>query len=118
MTDRDPAYLWDIVEAGEKIIRYVQGQSLETYLKDDLVRDAVERNLEIIGEAVRRISEALKQAHPAVPWKKIVGLRNILTHDYDAVNDNEIWEVATIHIPELVRRLKPLIPPPPPDVEK
>ncbi|MDD2709181.1 MAG: DUF86 domain-containing protein [Verrucomicrobiae bacterium] len=114
MTERDPACLWDIVDAAECIVGYMHGQTLEMYLEDRKLRDAVERNLEIVGEASRRLSKTFRQGHPEIPWRKMIGLRNILSHEYDAVDAREIWEIAAVHIPLLVRDIKPLIPPLPP----
>jgi len=113
--ERDAAYLWDMVEAGERIASYTQGLTVELYLRDQKTCDAVERNLEVIGEAWRRLSDDFKQAHSEIPWRKIIGLRNILVHDYERVDDKEIWAVATMHVPDFITKLKPLIPPLPPE---
>jgi len=75
-SDRDPAYLLDILEAAEKINRYIKGKAFEDFIRDDMLRDAVERNIEIIGEASRRISDTFKRAHPDIPWRKIIAQRN------------------------------------------
>ncbi len=114
---RDAAYLLDMLEAAEKIQRYLQGKTFEDFLREDLLRDAVERNVEIIGEAARRISENLKQEHPKIPWRKIIAQRNVLVHEYNNIGKEEIWEVATLHIPRLIDTIKPLIPPLPPQFE-
>ena len=82
-----------------------------------MLRAAVERNLEIIGEAARRISDELKQEHPEIPWRKIIAQRNVLIHEYDDIDYKEIWQVATFHLLRLVDQIRPLIPPLPPDVE-
>ena len=63
-----------------------------------MLRAAVERNIEIIGEAARRISEELKQEHPEIPWRKIIAQRNVLIHEYDDIDYKQIWEVATFHL--------------------
>ncbi len=77
----------------------------------------MERNLRIIGEAARRISEELKQEHPEIPWRKIIAQRNVLIHEYDDIDYREIWQVVTFHLPRLIDQIRPLIPPLPPDVE-
>jgi uncharacterized protein with HEPN domain len=69
----------------------------------------VERNLEIIGEAARRISESFRAQHPEIPWRQIVGLRNILSHDYGSVDDGRVFAVAQSRIPELITQLKRLL---------
>ena len=67
LSQRDPANLWDILEAAEKVQRFLKSKSFGDFLSDDMLRAAVERNLEIIGEASRRVSEEFKQEHPEIP---------------------------------------------------
>ena len=80
LDNRDAANLLDIVEAGERIARYVAGKTFAEYRKDDLLRDAVERNVIVIGEAVKRLSKAFVGRHPEIPWSNVTALRNILAH--------------------------------------
>jgi uncharacterized protein with HEPN domain len=80
-----------------------------------LLRHAVERNIEIIGEAARRVSPRFRDAHPEIPWRPIMATRHILAHEYDEVDNTIVWRIATQHIPPLLTHLKNLIPPPPPD---
>lgn len=115
---RDAAYLLDMLQAAEKLERYIQGKVFYDLLKDEMLCDAIERNIEIIGEAARRISQTFKQDHPDIPWRKIIAQRNVLVHEYDNVAVEEIWKVATARIPELIRALKPLIPPLPPEINE
>jgi uncharacterized protein with HEPN domain len=102
---RDPAYLFDMVEAGKKVLRYINQKDFRQFLQDDLLKDGVERNLMIFGEAARKLSEQFKQEQPAIPWRRIIGLRNILVHEYEDIDYEEIWEIITIHLPALVPRL-------------
>ena len=78
-------------------------------------RMAVERAVEIIGEAARNITEDFKQNHPEIPWAAIIGQRNVLLHKYFALKHERIWIVVTENIPDLINKLEPLIPPVPPD---
>jgi uncharacterized protein with HEPN domain len=71
---------------------------------------AVERALEIVGEAARRVSETYRQAHPEIPWQSIIAQRNVLAHEYGEIKHELIWKVATIRIPELIPLLEKLIP--------
>jgi uncharacterized protein with HEPN domain len=114
---RDPANLWDMLVAAEKVQRFLESKTFEDFLKDEMLRAAVERNLEIVGEAARRVSEELKQEHPEIPWSQIIAQRNVLIHEYDDIGYNEIWEVATFHLPKLIDQIRPLIPSLPPEVE-
>lgn len=90
--------------------------TLDRYLADENLRLAVERRIEIIGEAARRISEGFKLAHPEVPWRQIIGQRNVLIHDYDEIEHERIWNLAARDIPVLIAHLEPLLPPLPPVV--
>lgn len=114
---KDAAYLLDMLQSAEKVRRYFQGKTYKDFQKDELLQDAVVRNLEIIGEAARKISLNFKQEHPAIPWRKLIAQRNVLIHEYNFIETGEIWEVATIHIPRLINKIKSLIPPLPPEVE-
>ena len=114
---RDAAYLLDMLQAAQRVVRYVQGKTREEFQGGELLRDAVERNIEIIGEAARKISEPFKANHPDIPWREMVAQRNVLVHEYESISDDEIWDVATVHVPELIQTLTPLIPPLPPAVE-
>ncbi|MBU4270988.1 MAG: DUF86 domain-containing protein [Planctomycetes bacterium] len=80
-----------------------------------MMRSAVERQIEIIGEAARRISDATRQAHPEIPWRAIVGQRNVLAHEYGAVLHEAIWAVAKRRIPELIVALRRILPDQPDD---
>jgi uncharacterized protein with HEPN domain len=78
--NRDAASLWDMVQAIRRIQEFTVNLSFEDYQESILIQSAVERQLEILGEAAGRISEGFRQAHPAIDWRAIVGLRNILIH--------------------------------------
>jgi uncharacterized protein with HEPN domain len=74
----------------------------------------VERNIEIIGEAARRLSDDFRNQHPEIPWRVIMATRHILAHDYDAVDNDIVWRILTDHLPPLIKQLHALLPPPPP----
>lgn len=112
---KDDSNLWDMMDAAEAIEAFVSGRSLQDYLNDRMLGGAVERHLEIIGEAPGKISQELRNLHPEIPWQKIVGLRNVLIHEYGDIDDVLVWEVASVHIPDLIGKLESLIPHPPTD---
>ncbi|MBI5816625.1 MAG: DUF86 domain-containing protein [Nitrospinae bacterium] len=112
---KDAARLFDILEAADKILRYTVGYNFKVFAGNDLLMDAVERNLEIIGEASRNISGSFKESHPDVPWREIVALRNILIHEYGRVRKEELWEIVTIHLPRLREIVAGAMPAPPAD---
>lgn len=86
-------YLDDILEAIAKIRNYTQGMTYEDFQKDEKTQDAVIRNLEIIGEAAGRLPESVTSQATDVEWRKIIGLRNILAHEYFGVSLPVIWDV-------------------------
>ncbi len=108
--ERDKAYLWDMLDAASAIQGFVRNETYENYLANRMLRGAVERHIEIVGEAARRISDDTKQAHPEIPWRAIVGQRNVLAHEYDEVLHEAIWGIATRRIPELLATLKTMLP--------
>ncbi|MBM3189519.1 MAG: DUF86 domain-containing protein [Chloroflexi bacterium] len=108
--DRDKAYLWDMLDAALAIEQFVRGETFESYLANRMMRGAVERHIEIIGEAARRVSEATKQAHDEIPWRAIVGQRNVLAHQYDEVLHETVWAIATRRVPELIVALRAILP--------
>lgn len=108
--DRDLALLWDMREAARDISDFVKDQPFVHFTSNKILRYAVERQLLVIGEAAKRVSDKFKQAHPEVPWAGIVAQRNVLAHEYGEILVERIWFAATEHVPELLRLLEPLIP--------
>lgn len=111
--ERDPALLWDMLEAARAVISFTSGRTFEDYTADLMLRSAVERQIEIIGEAARGISGPFQTAHPEVPWRLIIAQRHVLAHDYGSIQHERIWRVVTVHLPELINILAPLMPPSP-----
>jgi uncharacterized protein with HEPN domain len=113
--ERDPAYLWDMLEAARAAVDYVGDLTMDDFLASQrertIMRLAVERQLEILGEAARRVSSQFREAHPEVPWREIVGLRNVISHEYDRVNYDAIYRIVRNSLPALIATLEPLIPP-------
>ena len=114
---RDPAFLSDMLTAARGILRSLQGRSLADYQRDEDFRLVTERRLEIIGEAARRLSDELRALHPGIPWRRVIGLRNVLAHQYDEVDDVEVWRLVNENLPRLVEWLESVLPSPPPDPE-
>jgi len=93
--------LQDILTAARLIASYVQGVTEADFCTDTQKQDAVIRRLEIIGEAAVHLSEQTRQAIPQLPFRKMRGMRNIVAHDYANVDLKIVWEVATVHVPEV-----------------
>ncbi|MCX6349224.1 MAG: DUF86 domain-containing protein [Candidatus Aureabacteria bacterium] len=113
----DPACLWDMLDAALAVQRFVEGKSVQDYLGDRMLRGAVERHVEIIGEASSKVSQVFRDSHPEVPWKRIVAQRNVLAHNYGEIKHELMWKVATQRIPELIVSLQPMLPVLPTDRE-
>jgi uncharacterized protein with HEPN domain len=114
---QDAAYLWDMLDAAKAVREFVQSRSYKDYQMDRMLRSAVERNIEIIGEAARHVSDAYQETHPEIPWKSIIGQRNILAHEYGEVKHERIWAVASGRIPELISQFEKLMPEVPPEMK-
>ncbi len=105
--ERDAALLLDLMTAAREIEDFISGVDIERFQSDKLLRYAVERQLIVIGEAARRLSESFRSSTPDVPWKAIIGLRNILAHEYGEILAERIWLVTTRDLGELVKALTP-----------
>lgn len=103
------AHLWDMCQSLRMVSRYVDGREQAELRTDSMLEDAVVRRLTIVGEAAARIDAEFRSAHPEIPWRKIVGLRNVVTHQYDRINLEEIWTVATQDVPGVLAQLEPLL---------
>lgn len=109
--ERDEAYLWDMREAAREVVELTVGMNQEEFLKSRVVLRATERTLEIVGEATRRVSEAYRSAHPEIPWRHIIGLRNLLAHEYGRIDHEALFRTAKENIPSLIEMLDRLISP-------
>jgi uncharacterized protein with HEPN domain len=92
-------YLADIENALAKIEQYTHGLSFEQFAANQLVIDAVVRNFEIVGEAVRNIPSETTLAHPDIPWEKMVGMRNKVIHEYFGVDEEILWKTIQEDLP-------------------
>ena len=108
---RDPAYLWDMLDASTAVKEFAAGATFQDYARNKMMRSAVERQLEILGEAARRVSQEFKAEHPEIVWRQIVGLRNVLAHEYGDIRQERVWQIVSRDLPALIQQLKPLVPP-------
>jgi len=99
-------YIADMIEFAEKVLAYTKGVDQDTLVADPLRYDAVLRNLELIGEAATHIPSHVRAAHPDVPWRAIVGLRNRLAHGYLTISDHVVWTTIQEAVPSLVPSLR------------
>lgn len=97
----DVIYLSHILDAIEKIDRYLAGTDYETFSANDMMIDAVVRELEIVGEAARNLSTSFVEEHADIPWDRIRAMRNVLIHEYFGVNLKVIWDTYNRNLPPL-----------------
>jgi len=95
-----------MVEAAGKIIRYTNDREAESFAVDEMAYDATLRNLEILGEGAKKIPEDIRQRYPAVDWRGVAGLRDILAHAYFALENATLWKIIRTDVPELLSRLE------------
>jgi uncharacterized protein with HEPN domain len=101
MLKDDNIYLESILDCIKRIEKYTNGLSKEEFRSNEMAQDAVIRNIEIIGEASKRISEVSRKNNPFIPWKEMAGMRDKLIHDYFGVDIGVIWKTITEDIPSL-----------------
>lgn len=103
---RDAAYLWDMLEAAREATTILGGLELEVLLADRVRLRAIERTLEIVGESARRVSLEFQSARREVDWRGLIGLRNVLAHDYGRINHRLLVSTATRRLPGLIAVLE------------
>ena len=103
---KDPKIFFEhILESIREIDNNLAGMSEKVFYRSTMVQDATVRRLEIIGEAVRNISEFFRRKYTKVPWKKIAGLRDILIHEYFGVDMRLVWKITKKDIPKLKKQI-------------
>jgi uncharacterized protein with HEPN domain len=109
---KDQSLLLDMLNAAVCALEFTSGLRLEEFSIDHKTQSAVVYQIQIIGEAARKISSGTKQAYPSIDWSSIVGMRNRLVHDYSRIDIGVVWEVVTDELPLLVAALERIVPPP------
>ena len=99
-------YLDDLIDSAEKIQRFLKGRSLETFASDELLFDAVLFNLEVIGEAVKKLPEEARSAAPEADWSGPARMRDLIAHHYFSVEPQIVWEAASRHVPRILGHAK------------
>ncbi|MGD1909073.1 MAG: DUF86 domain-containing protein [Leptolyngbyaceae cyanobacterium] len=106
---RDHQAIQDMWNAAQDIVTFTAGMSLESLSTDRRTQAAVLYEIIVVGKAANRLSREFQAQHPDIPWKDIIGMRNILAHQYDEVGIEEVWDVVRRDIPELITLIEPLI---------
>lgn len=102
-------YIQDMIKFGEKALSYTEGLDQDAFVADSLIYDATLHNLTLIGEAATHISEAIREQHPEVPWRAIVGTRNRIMHAYLGIDDDVIWDIIQDAVPSLLPALRRIV---------
>ena len=98
-------FVQDMLESIEKIESYLASMDTDGFEEDSLLRDAVFRRLEIIGEAAKHIPPAVRERHPDIPWQKVAGLRDVLIHRYYGIIVEQVWRILTVDLPAVKKHL-------------
>ena len=107
---KDPrVYLAHILECIGYIEAFTE-PGRDTFFAERVIQDAVIRNLEVIGEAAKRVGAAYRTAHPGIPWRSMAGLRDVLIHDYEGVDINQVWQVVERDLPGLKASIAAVLP--------
>lgn len=109
MRKADTAYLKHIRDAISRIEEYTKAVSYDNFIKNNLIQDGVIRQLEIIGEATKRLSTELKNKYPQIPWKDVAGMRDKLIHNYFGVDIDAVWDTVKKDIPTLKEEIKKIL---------
>ena len=104
----DSVRVLHILDAIQEIENYIQGADKDTFVNNSMMFNATLHQLEIIGEAANGLSDGFIMNHPDIPWARIIGLRNLIVHEYFGVDDQTIWSIVTINIPQLKQYLSEL----------
>jgi uncharacterized protein with HEPN domain len=107
---RDQQSIQDMWNAAQEILSFTTDMSAFDLASDRRTQAAVLYEVVVIGEAANRLSPEFRSAHPEIPWKEIIGMRNILAHQYDKVDSDVVWDAVSQDIPELLAFLQPLLP--------
>ena len=105
----DKSYLWELKDATADIVDFTKGKDYESFSREKITRFAVERQLLVVGEVVKRLSDDFKESKPKIQWQAMIGLRNIIAHEYGEILSERIWRIATENVPILVSQLHEIL---------
>ena len=97
----DRLYLYDIIECCDRVADYVNGVREEDYNVNPMLQDALVRNIEVVGEAVKNLSTEITEAHPGIAWSQIARMRDKIAHHYFRINLDVVWKTVTDDLPAL-----------------
>ena len=101
-------YVQDIVEALRNVVEFTTGMTRSEFFDDKKTRDATIRNLEIMGEAAKKVPDGIRSLAPDIPWRRVAGLRDVLAHDYFGIDSAILWDIIVNEVPALVWKFEQL----------
>ena len=105
----DDATILDVLNAARLAVGFTEDMDKPTFLADEKTQSAVSHQLLILGEAVKRLSPRFRSEHPQIPWKKISGMRDILIHEYDSVDLDQVWRTVTRDLLPLIKEIERVV---------
>jgi uncharacterized protein with HEPN domain len=106
---RDQDYLSDIFEAMDRILSYTSDLDYDRFMEDKKTQDAVLRNLQVMGEATKKLSQRLREVYPGTPWRQIAGMRDKVVHEYFGINYDIVWAVVSRDIPDVFPQIEAIL---------
>ena len=107
--NKDKAYLIDVSQSMRIVVSHMGDATFEAFIVDIAKMDAVNRRLEIIGEATKRLTPSFRDQHVDIPWQKMAGMRDRLIHGYDKLELDKVYDVVTMVIPPLIPKIEAII---------
>jgi uncharacterized protein with HEPN domain len=108
--ENDAVYLGHMLDMTRRAVKAIKTKSRAKYDKDDILRLGLTHLVQVIGEAARKVSARFQRKHPEIPWRKIIGMRHRIVHDYMRVDEDILWQVVTKDLPELLPLLEEILP--------
>ena len=102
-------YVQDMIEFAERALSYTQGLDQETFVADIRTYDATLRNIELIGESATHVPDFVRDAHPEIEWRSIIGARQHIAHGSIAIDDDVVWDIVQTDISDLLSKLRDLL---------
>ena len=104
-----PLYIQDMIEFAERVLSYTEGMDQGAFIADRRTYDATLRNIELIGVAATYVPGQVREAHPDIEWRSIIGARNRLAHTYLGIDDDVVWDIIQSDVPSLLPKLRRLL---------